>query len=339
MSDIYRRCGCRDENGKQWGALPHKPTALQAERACPKLVEDAKHGAWGFYLAAGIDPRTGKRRQIRQAGFTTKQAAQKARNAVAAKLDRGNYLAPTKQTYGDYLQEWLPRHTSTGRGLKETTRFNYERYIRLDIVPSALGRMPLSAVRRFHIGCFIDDLVADGRGVATIRRIVAVVQASFKSAYMDQLVSDNPAVGVRQPRLVKTEPEVWSPAQVGVFLDAAAKHRLSALFEVAMFTGLRRGELLGLHWSDINLTNRTITVRTNRTQVGAHVVESTPKAKAGARTIEIADATSGALIAWKLAQQAEQAAWGDCGTIRATCSPMKTAGRCCLSTHRACSTS
>lgn len=63
---LYRRCGCRDEYGKQLG------------QHCPKPKSDAKHGTWGYYLSGGEDPRTKKRRQYRKAGFATKRAADAA---------------------------------------------------------------------------------------------------------------------------------------------------------------------------------------------------------------------------------------------------------------------
>lgn len=298
MSDIYRRCGCRDGNGKTLGIN------------CPKLA-DPKHGTWAFYLAAGLDPITGKRRQIRKAGFPSKGAAQKARNEAASKVDKGTYRAPVKQTFGEYVTAWLPRHAATGRGLKDTTRFHYDRYIRLDIVPSALGRMPISEIRRFHVSAFAQALTDAGRGATTVHRIIAVVQTALRSAYEDQLIGDNPAIGVRLPRVQKAAMEAWTPEEAGAFLDAAAQHRLGALFEVVLFTGMRRGEVLGLRWADVDLAQRTITIRANRVQVGSKVVEQTPKTKAGTRTLEIADATVGSLVAWKFVQDAEAAAWGD----------------------------
>lgn len=311
MSDIYRRCGCRDDNKRQLASLPVGASPEQIAKACPKLVADPKHGSWGFYLAGGVDPLTDKRVQVRKAGFATKRDAQQARNDSASKIDKGTYRAPSKVTFGAYVTDWLPRHSNTGHGLKPTTQFNYERYIRMDIVPSALGRMLLTDVRRHNINAFAEALVKEGRGATTVRRIVAVVQSAVRAAYDEQLIGDNPAIGVRLPRVEAKSTEAWSPAQVGQFLDTAASHRLSALFELVMFTGLRRGEALGLHWADIDFDKRTLSVRTNRTQVGAKAVEQTPKSKSGARTIEIADATVGALLSCQLAQEAERAEWGE----------------------------
>ena len=63
---LYRRCGCRDENGKQYA------------QSCPKLDSDPKHGSWAYYYSNGSDPRTKKRRQYSKAGFVTRKAADTA---------------------------------------------------------------------------------------------------------------------------------------------------------------------------------------------------------------------------------------------------------------------
>ncbi|ALD13135.1 tyrosine-type recombinase/integrase [Clavibacter capsici] len=298
MADaVTRRCGCR-EDGKQLGAR------------CPQLT-DPKHGTWSFYLAAGTDPKTGKRVQIRKGGFKTRQAAQQARNKAAVKVDAGTYLPPTKERYAQYLERWLARHQATGEGLKETTAVNYRRYIEADIAPSALGRMKLEDIRRFHVSGLVDDLVAAGRGATTVRRIIAVVQGSLRAAYDDHLIELNPAAGVKLPRVETKDFEPWKPEQVGRFLDVAGEHRLGAMFELAMFTGLRRGELLGLRWTDVDLTQRLLVVQNNRTQAGADIVETSPKTRTGRRTVDLGDRASGALLAWKLTQRAEEDVWGD----------------------------
>jgi integrase len=299
VSQIFRRCGCRDENGKQLGAL------------CDKLA-DPKHGTWSFYLAAGLDPKTGRRRQVRRSGFPTKQAAQKARNEAAVKVDRGTFVAPTRERYGEYLVRWLGHHTTTGRGLRETTAWNYRRYIEQDIATSALGSIPVGEIRRFHITDFVAELVAAGRGATTIRRIMAVVQGSLRSALEDGVVESNFAAGVKLPTVARKEFDAWEPAQVAKFLDVASEHRLGALFELAIFTGLRRGELMGLRWADVDMAKRSIVIRHNRTQTaGGHIVEGAPKTASGRRTVDLGDRAAGALLAWKLRQAQERDAWAE----------------------------
>ncbi|MFC4245035.1 tyrosine-type recombinase/integrase [Gryllotalpicola reticulitermitis] len=308
MADVYRRCACRKPDGKQFGVLPSKPTERQLAATCPQLISDSRHGSWSFYVR---DSNTGT--QYRKGGFKTRSEAVKARNELAGKLDKGTYKPPSKILYGDYLEAWFKRRQTTGKTFKATTVNNYSRYLANDLKPSALARMPISEIRRMHVQAFVDQLIADGRGATTIRRIVAVVQGSLRAAGKDNLNDHAPGVGLDLPQAERKEMEVWEPAQVGKFLDTAAQHRLGALFELAIFTGMRRGELLGLRWEDVNFADRSIQVRHNRTQAGHVIEETTPKTRSGRRTVELADNTSAALVAWKLTQEAEAKNWRESG--------------------------
>lgn len=295
-NDIFRRCGCRDENKKQLGGR------------CSLLASDPKHGSWGYYVAGGVNPSTGKRQQFRKTGFATQKAAREARNKVAVKVDQGVYVPPSKETYGEYLDKWLPRHTTTGKGLKPTTVDNYARYIRNDIKPSALSRMVLSDIRRYHLNEFLSGLSEAGRGAVTVRRIAAVLQGSLRAAARSHRIDHNPATELELPTVQKHKVDVWEPTQVGDFLDSAAEHRLGVLFELAMFTGMRRGELIGLRWTDIDLAKRVITVRNNRVQADGRVIEQDTKTEAGDRFVDLDDRSAGALIGWQIQQAAERQA-------------------------------
>jgi integrase len=238
--------------------------------------------------------------------YSTKREAQQARNAAATRIDQGKILSPSRETFAEYLPAWLERHARTDRGLRPATVANYRRYIVQDIAPSNLGGMRLRDIRRRHINTFVDQLVDAGRGAVTVRRIVAVVQGSLRAAAAEERIEDNPATLLRLPRVESKDFQPWEPEQVGIFLDVAGDHRLGALFEVAVFTGLRRGELLGLRWSDVDLVGRELVVHRNLTTSG----EGRTKTEAGRRRVALDDRAVGALIAWQIAQDAEAAAWG-----------------------------
>lgn len=311
---IYRRCGCRDDGGRQFGVLPIDATAAQRDRTCPLLLRDPKHGSWGYYLSAGVNPATGKRQQARKAGFPTKQAAQKARNAEAVKIDSGRWTPPAKDTLAEYLAKWLPRHRRTarnGQGLRDTTHGQYQRYIEQDIAPTHLGVMRLSDIRRHHVVAFFDDLAEAGRGVSTRHKILVVMQAAFSSALLDGLVDVNPALRIPLEAEKPRRFEAWSPEQVGAFLDTAVQHRLGALFELAFLTGLRRGELVGLRWEAVDLATRSLRVDHTRVQASSGVVASTPKTASSNRTVTLDDAAIGALLSWKLRQDGEREQWAE----------------------------
>lgn len=301
MSGVFRRCGCRDETGKTYGVLPDQANDAQKSKACPTMLTDPKHGRWSFRLSAGFDPVTKKRRQVNGGTYETKREAQQARNAAAVKVDQGKLAMPSRETFAEYLPKWLDRRSRVGaRGgkpLAPTTLENYTRYAEQDIIPSRLGAMKLRDIRRGHVQSFVDELVAEDRGAVTVRRIVAVIQGALSSAVRDELIDETPARLLELPSVEAKEFTPWEAEQVGQFLDVAAGHRLGALFEVAIFTGIRRGALVALLWADVDLTRREIRVRKDKTD-------------AGKRRVALDDRAVGALVAWQIQQAAERESWG-----------------------------
>lgn len=298
---VYRRCGCRDENGKQYG------------KDCPELKSNPKHGKWAYYLSAKSDPKTKKRRQYRKAGFRTKAEADGALTELKAKLNKGMYTEPSKKTLAEYAPEALERRRTTGKGLKPTTAASYRRYITQDIAPSRLGEMKLTDIRRAHVNAWIAELKAE-RGAVTVRRALATLQMVFSTAVRDEIIPISPAAKVDKP-IVPDSPVThwWEPEQIREFIDRSGRHRLGPLFELAVHTGLRRGEITGLHWDDVDLSDRTIVVQHNRLTVDGRVQEPTTKTRSSRRTLPLSDAAVAALLAWQLRQaeerEAAQEAW------------------------------
>ncbi|GAB3754771.1 tyrosine-type recombinase/integrase [Zhihengliuella somnathii] len=310
-SDLFRRCGCRDEAGKSYRALPDRPTEADKARACPTLVEDPKHGSWGYYVDARSNPNPGGGKQYRRMGFPTRNAARKARTDLAAQLDKGTFIPDDKQTVGMFVEDWLPRHLRNNN-IKPTTANNYRRYVRMDIAPSHLGTTRLSALKAQHVEAFIDDLVNAGRGTVTIRRIVAVLKTALKYAVKTGRLSGNPAADVDLPGTVESHIEVWDVAELQRFLKASEDHRLGALFRFVVLTGLRRGEVTGLRWDDVDFVESCIWIRNTRVQVGGKVVDqSSAKTAKSAARVELDTAAVDVLMAWKIAQDAERAEWDD----------------------------
>lgn len=303
MSGVFRRCGCRAEDGKQFGVLPDKPTDAQRARACPVMFTDSKHGRWSFRLSAGFDPMTKKRRQVNGQSYDTKREAQSARAKALLNLEQGRVVEPSKERLNEYLPRWLDRRAKTGpRGGKpfsESTMDNYRRYSEKDICPSPLGSMRLRDIRRTHVQTFVDQLVDAGRGAVTVRRIVATLQSAFTTAVKDELIDVSPARLLELPEVDAKEIKPWEPEQVGHFLDVASEHRLGVLFEVAIFTGIRRGELCQLKWEQVDLERQEVTV-----------LRTTTKTDAGRRRVALDDRAIGALMAWQITQGFERDSLG-----------------------------
>ncbi len=311
MAEVSRRCGCRDENGKQYG------------KSCPKM-KSPRHGTWGYRLSAGTDPITNKRRWVSRAGFPTAEAARTARNADEKKLLSKNFKFD-KTTVGEFLTGWLDRQEQHAE-LKPSTIRMYRRYIDNDIAP-VLGHLQLTTLRKFQVSALVQQLQDQGRGAVTIKRIHATLSSALGDALRQDLIEDNPAAQIKLPKTSRKRIEVWEPAQAGEFLDFIADypnvdshgrlngkvgHRLAPLFEVAILTGMRRGELCGLRWEDVDLASRILTVRVQLVQVGKDVKEVTAKTEAGRdRRIALNDRAAGALIAWQIQQATEREQWAD----------------------------
>jgi len=302
---VWRACGCRGNDGKQLGLK------------CSKLSEDSKHGVWRYRISAGIDPVTGNRRQLSGAGFATKKAATEARDLKRTEVSAGTHRDDGKQTVATFLSKWLEDKVGDG-GLRPSSALMYRRYVEMDLIPG-LGRTRLSDLTEGQVETFLRGLRAKDkktgepkRGAVTVRRIHAVLRSALGDAKQKRLVAFNAAVDVALPVVDSSKVRPWEPEEVASFLDSAANHRLGALYELAVFSGLRRGEVTGLRWSDVDLTKRRLTVRTQRVQVGGSVVEGRAKTKAGEdRRVDLGERAIGALMAHRLSQELEREQWGE----------------------------
>ncbi|MFE1644111.1 tyrosine-type recombinase/integrase [Microbacterium sp. P01] len=290
---IGRRCYCRDEDGKARGS------------SCLKLG-GSRHGVWEFRVSAGSDPATGARRTVKRSGFATRGEAEAARDEVTRKLRRGalRFDVPTLRTH---LDDWLDRTERSGE-LASTTLAEYRRYARDYAVP-VLGHMTLDKIRRAHVVQWVDGMVSDGRGPSAIRMAHAMLRSSFTAAVQMDLIEVNPATSVKLPREKKAPVAPWEPDEAGRFLDIATAHRLGALFELDVMTGMRRGEVVGLRWRDVHLDGDTphLVVTTQLVRANRVVVEKTAKSKAGqGRVVPLTDRAVGSLLAWQLRQAEEK---------------------------------
>jgi integrase len=312
MSDVYRRCGCRDASGKNYGPLPDRATEKQRAAACPILLRDPKHGSWGFALSGGTHAGTGKRVQVRKMGFNTKKEAQQERAKVLDEISSGRFRRDQKMLMSQYMPGWLDRRIKDG--LRPSTTKMYKTYLAVDIVP-ALGAVRLSELRKYHVDAFLRSLSDAGRGPTTVRRIHAVLRSALGSAERLDLVTYNAAAKVDLPSVHRTRTQIWEPDQVRQFLDSVAHVRHGVIFELAVFTGLRRGELAGLRWENIDFTKRELIVRQQRVQMGGQILEGVIKTASGQdRKVSLGSEAIGALVAWKLRQDTERERWGDAYT-------------------------
>ena len=177
--------------------------------------------------------------------------------------------------------------------------------MRCAIAPT-LGGLPLQALTPTHLNKLYSHLRAAGRAPKTIRNIHGVLSKALADAERWGLVGRNPARLADVPAVTRPKLQVWSPDQTRAFLTTVTGDRLFAAWLLAATTGMRRGELLGLRWIDVDLDSGGVRVAQARVRAGNRVVAGEPKTARGRRTIALDPATIAALRQHRKRQAEEQ---------------------------------
>lgn len=225
-----------------------------------------------------------------------KADAQARLAAVLHQLQTGEYVEPAKLSLGEYLSRWL---ASVKPSVRPTTYDSYETMVRRHIAP-ALGSVPLAKVTPLHIQQLLAGVRrADGRegplSARTVRYVFTVLHMALDRAVKWQLLARNPCDAVEPPRPERYELQLWTPDQACAFLEHVADDRLYPLYLLAVTSGLRRGELLGLRWQDLDLDAGGANVRQAVVAVGGKPVVAPVKTARGRRTVALSPTALGAL--------------------------------------------
>ncbi len=298
---VYKRCPCpaetlRTEQGRRIN--------------CPK-----RHGSW--FVAYDEPSGDGKRRLRRRGGFKSEREARAALTDVLGRLDRGTYCGPSRVTVAAYLPTWLAGRAN----LRPTTRLSYGHHVRAYLVPQ-LGHHRLTDLRAHHIQAAYAAIIAGnaGReravGPTSLRRIHATLSSALAAAVRHDLIGRNPAAHVELPAATAPRVQPWSAEELGTFLDYVDADRLAALWHLLAFAGLRRGEALGLAWTDVQLDRGIVTVSRQVVQVGRERTVGKPKTRSGEdRRVDLDEGTAALLRAHRKSQAEDRlrfgAAWRD----------------------------
>ncbi len=284
------------------------------------VKKDPKRNTW--YYVIDLPPIGGKRQQARRRGFKTKKEALAAEADVVSERSRGTYVRPSRTSVARFLlDEWLPAKVPT---LKPSTAASYGQTIKSYVIPR-IGNAELATVDGAMLNALYGDLLTRGRtgasGVTgglspkTVRNVHGMLHRAFKDAVRWRRLAINPADAADQPKDVGPEMRAWSANELGRFIVASSDDRLAGPWHLLATTGIRRGELLGLRWSDVDLTAKHVRIVQTMTMVGSRPEIGTPKTKAGRRGLALDDATAAALKAWRSTQAQERllmgAGWRD----------------------------
>ena len=298
-----------------------------------------KNQRWYVQVDVPAGPN-GKRRRRSVGGFRTKREAKAAEAEALRRIRDGVLVEPSRLTVGAYLTElWLPSMASQVRA---TTLGGYRHNVRAYIVPR-LGDIPLQRLSTARVGAFYGELVASGGqkgrplSPKTVRYVHTTLRRALRDAVADGLVVRNVAAQARPPRARRVEMHTWTAAEVGAFLASVREDRLYAAWLLLATLGLRRGELLGLRWPDVDLTSGRIAIRNTLVMVDGKPAMAEPKTAKGRRSLTLAPQVLEAVRVHRAHQAAERLSWAPTTPIQAWSLRPRTAGRCTQSRCRACS--
>ena len=221
-------------------------------------------GRWFATVPIGRDA-DGRVRRRTEYARTKAEAAEKLARMRSSVID-GTMVQPTRQRLAQYLDRWL-RDSSRPSTSKNTYRL-YESLIRIHINPR-IGGVRLSNVGPQHVQALMAEMERGGASPRVRQLTLGLLRNALSRAVKWNLVARNPCLVVDRPRVPRHEARVLTQEQVRVLFDAASGDRLEALYVLAVATGLRQGELLGLQWGDIDFGRRSLTVRRQLIECGA----------------------------------------------------------------------
>ena len=248
----------------------------------------------------GIDREGNRVRKYRT--FDTKRDATRAFNEHKVKMDKGTQIMPSEYTFSQWLDYWykdiiLPQ-------IEETTAYGYRGMIENYLKPQ-LGEIRLQKLTARDIQQYYTWLMSEKElSPNTVIKHHNLLTNTLNAAERQEYITKNPMRAVSPPKKRQREAKFYTPEQLGILLDKAVGTRLELPVFICTYLGLRRGELCGLRWSDVDLEHQTITIENTRTQAGKKEIEKGTKTASSTRTLYLPDTLCDMLKAAREHQQA-----------------------------------
>ncbi len=258
-------------------------------------------GAWFFVV--DISAGDGRRRQLKRRGFSTKKMAQDSLTKARSEMMNGTFVIPKRLTLAAYLNAWLDALPASGR--RPSTVAGYKHLMIHDVLPE-IGGVDLQALTALHLDWLYAGLLGRGLAMSTVRKVHAVIGKALSDAERKGFVNRNVARLATPPaNSASRAPEMkfWTPEQLSSFLTSIATHHHYPLIRLAALTGLRRGELAALRWTDVDLREATVSVRQSTTVVQGKPITGDVKTKRSRRVVDIDAGTVATLKSWARTQK------------------------------------
>lgn len=235
----------------------------------------------------------GRKKQRWFSGYNSEKEAQKALPRILVKIQDDELLDNNKITLGTYANDWLKSKIKMD-DLSPTTIDGYKNIIANHIIPT-IGNLKLQSIKPYNLQKYFDskfmgDSECPGLSARTLNNHNRILTSIFLDAVDMELISKNPLEKVKLPREKKKEVKPYDLEQSRILLDKVQEQQLLAMpVTLALLLGLRRGECLGLRWSDVDFNNKVVKIRQNLEYVSGNYYFKEPKTLNSIRDIAIPD--------------------------------------------------
>ena len=219
-------------------------------------ISKRKDDIWQGSISIGANPATGRPLRKYVYASSEKECVKKLR-ALQSSIDSGTYREPSKLTVGQWMDMWISDHMSS---VKPATIQTYSMHIKNHIKPF-IGAVKLQKLMPNHVQSFYNDMLRKKKlSAKTIKNLHGVLHKALKQAIVLGYIQRNPSDGMVLPRIEKVEMNTLPENALPNFLQAISGHDYEAVYFVAIFTGMRRGKVLGLTWDCVDFEGGTLYV-------------------------------------------------------------------------------
>ena len=236
---------------------------------CPDKKKCTCGASWAYIVDVGLDPKTGKRKQVKKQGFKTKKEAQLAAAIAIKEIEESTFIKESDITFEAFSDEWLTGYNNSGKVKESTIRIRKHEIRRM--LPY-LAKLKIKNITRKQYQDALNDLKAQGLSERTIEGIYVTGRMIFKKAIEFELIKNDPTQYIIVPKSAKTIEELEAEEEeikylekeeLSFFLKTAKEKGLEKdylVFLLLSYTGMRVGEALALKWKDIDFDNGTINI-------------------------------------------------------------------------------
>ena len=271
-----------------------------------KVSTKTKKGySWSFTINLGKDPSTGKRKQITRRGFDTKKEAELAAHQIQLEIENETYVKEKDILFKDFIIDYLELIAKPS--VRPSTFNGYEKVVESRLIKK-FGHLKIKNFNPVMISKYYTELLKEGLTQEYIQYIHSILKMAAKTAVEWKYLKNNFMDNVKAPKRVKKKVETWSVDECNLFLDRMRqqKEHIFMMYCLAIYTGMRRGEILGLRWKDIDFERKRIYVEHSLYYIaGEGLVLQQPKTTSGKRNISITNDVIEELKTYRIKKQAQ----------------------------------